>query len=592
MGPEIFGDATAGNNGTSFRVWAPHASTVHLAGPFNNWSASASPLAPEGGGNWSLDVRNLGHGEPFRYMLGTAQGTLWKQDPRARAVTDSAGDSLVVDPNLFDWSGPPFSTPAWDEMVIYEMHVGTFNAPWGVGSGKFDTVLPKLDYLADLGINVIQLMPVCEFPGNRSWGYNYSAPFAVEESYGGLEGLKNLVKEAHARGIAVVLDVLYNHWGPIEMDLWKFDGWSENGFGGIYFYNDARAVTMWGDTRPDYRQGPVRQYIRDNAMMWLEENWIDGLRWDSTVNIRSLDNGFGAELPEGWSLMQWINDEIDASQGWKISIAEDMWVNDWITKPTGAGGAGFDSQWDSVFVHPVRGNLIAAADASRDMWAIKQSIEKRYNSQAMQRVIFTESHDEVANGSMRLPEEIWPGNADSWYSKKRSTLGAALVMTSPGIPMLFQGQEFLEDGWFSDTDPLDWSKLNLFPGIRDLYRDLIRLRRNLDGVSAGLRGNERNVYHVNNNDKVLAFHRWDQGGSGDDVVVVANFSNTAWPSYTIGLPRDGTWKVRLNSDWQGYDPSFGNHPSNDIPAQSGGRDGLPYRGDISIGPYTAIVLSQ
>ena len=158
--------------------------------------------------------------------------------------------------------------------------------------------------------------------------------------------------------------------------------------------------------------------------------------------------------------------------------------------------------------------------------------------------------------------------------------------------MIFQGQEFLEDGWFTDTDPLDWLKLNSFQGIHDLYRDLIHLRRNINGVSAGLRGNERNVFHTNNTDKVIAFHRWSQGGAGDDVIVVANFSNTPWSSYTIGFPRDGVWKVRFNSDWQGYDPSFGDYPSHDVTALSGGWDGLPFHGSISIGPYTAVILSQ
>ena len=174
-----------------------------------------------------------------------------------------------------------------------------------------------------------------------------------------------------------------------------------------------------------------------------------------------------------------------------------------------------------------------------------------YNGDAIQRVIYTESHDEVANGHARVPEEIWPGNAGSWFSRKRSTLGAALVFTAPGIPMIFQGQEFLEDKYFRDNVPLDWSKLKTYAGIQLLYRDLIRLRRNWFNQTRGLRGQQLNVHHVNNADKVIGFHRWENGGPGDDVVVVANFANRSYDSYALGFPRAGQWRVRFNSDWQG-----------------------------------------
>src|SRR5436190_9648899 len=133
-----------------------------------------------------------------------------------------------------------------------------------------------------------------------------------------------------------------------------------------------------------------------------------------------------------------------STQPWKITIAEDLQNNEWITKGTGAGGAGFSSQWDAAFVHPIRDAVIAQSDSDRNLYAVRDALYHRYNGDAEQRVIYTESHDEVANGHARVPEEIWPGNAGSWFSRKRSTLGAALVFTAPGIPMIFQGQEFLE----------------------------------------------------------------------------------------------------------------------------------------------------
>ncbi len=127
-----------------------------------------------------------------------------------------------------------------------------------------------------------------EFAGDRSWGYNPAHPFAIESTYGGPAGFQRFVKAAHQKGIAVLVDVVYNHFGPSDLSLWQFDGWSENGMGGIYFYQDWRANTPWGDTRPDYGRREVRQYIRDNALMWLEDYRCDGLRFDATAYIRNV----------------------------------------------------------------------------------------------------------------------------------------------------------------------------------------------------------------------------------------------------------------------------------------------------------------
>ena len=186
------------------------------------------------------------------------------------------------------------------------------------------------------------------------------------------------------------------------------------------------------------------------------------------------------------------------------------------------------SQWDAGFVHPISERHHQQAATRTGPVGGARRAPARYNGDDCQRIIYTESHDEVANGHERVPEEIWPGNAGSWFSRKRSTLGAALVFTAPGIPMIFQGQEFLEDEYFRDSEPLDWSKLKTYAGIQLLYRDLIRLRRNWFDQTRGLRGQQLNVHHINNSDKLLAFHRWERGGAGDDVVVVANFANRAY----------------------------------------------------------------
>ena len=593
--------AIAYSGGVTFRVWAPFAPSVFVAGEFNAWSATATPLAAEGNGHWSVDLPGAKVGQQYTFIVGGQ----WRIDPRAKEVTSSIGNGIILD-GQYPWRANQFTMPPWNKLVIYEMHVETFpDAPARPGE-LFDAVIHDLGYLKDLGVNAIELLPTSEFPGDLSWGYNPAHIFAVESSYGGPEGVKRLIDAAHSHGIAIIFDVVYNHFGPSDLSIWQFDGWFErwNGMdmGGIYFYNDWRAWTPWGEkNRPDYGRPEVRQFIRDNALMWLEEYRGDGLRFDSTIYIRNVygHNDDSLDDPNnlagwGWSLLRWINDEVEARQPWKLTIAEDMQSNPAITQATGAGGAGFDSQWDAEFHHHVHQALVTMNDEDRDMDAVAGAIGHRFNDAAFQRVIYSESHDEVAaaNGKRRLTEDIHPGQADSWESKKRSTLGAALVLTSPGIPMLFQGQEILEWLPFGDQNRIDWNKYDIFRGIFTLYRDLVRLRHNWFNATRGLQGPHCSVFHINNQDKMIAFHRWQDGGSGDDVVVVLNFRNAAYASYRIGLPQPGTWRVRFNSDWNGYDAAFGNYPSYDTTAEWNGADGMPSSGNVGIGPYTAVILSQ
>jgi 1,4-alpha-glucan branching enzyme len=585
--------------GVTFRVWAPHAHNVYATGTFNSWSKTATPLFSEKNGYWSTEVPGAKAGDEYRYMIHPP--VEWKLppfsriDPYARKVTNSVGNGIIYDPKAFNWGKDNFTMASWNELVIYEMHIGTFNVKEKGHPGTFASAIDKLPYLKRLGINAIEVMPVMEFSGDFSWGYNPDHPFAIEGIYGGPDAFKLFVKAAHKQGIAVIADVVYNHFGPDNLDLWRFDGWSENEKGGIYFYNDRRSQTPWGETRPDFGRDEVRQYLRDNALMWLEEYHADGLRWDMIIYINSIDgNGDNPanDIPDGWSLMQWINGEIQQQFPGKICIAEGMHKNAWVTKDAGAGGAGFNAQWDAEFVHSVRRAVIARDDASRDLGAVSRAIEHRYDLDAFKRVIYTESHDEVANGRARVPEEIWPGKVDSWFSKKRSTLGGAIVLTSPGIPMIFEGQELLEDRWFQDKVPIDWSRAEDDKGILGMYRDLIALRRNLSGVTRGLCGQNVHLYHYDEGAKIIAFHRWDKQGPKDSVVVVVNMMDQGRDGYAIGFPRAGLWKTRFNSDSYNYGPDFANHATSDVDARGQGTAGLPCSGKISIGPYTVVIFSQ
>ena len=597
--------ATPHESGVAFRVWAPHADAVYVIGSFNDWSPDAHPMAKEGDGLLVRGHRLGRHRQrvslPHRQRRQATAASSTPMPARSpvrwatrwsttRTLTGKATISTFLPVN---------------ELVIYEMHLGTFHDKEDGKSDKFAEAVQKLDHLQRLGVNVMEVMPLAQFAGELSWGYNPSCVFAVETNYGGPAGFKRFVKAAHRAGLGVILDVVYNHFGPSDLDLWQFDGWSENGMGGIYFYNDWHAETPWGLTRPDYGRKEVRQFIRDNALMWLEEYHVDGLRFDMTLyihNVRASDDP-GGDLPDGWSLVQWINREVRQRYPGRITIAEDLQNDDRITKPVDQAGAGFTAQWAARFVHPVRAAVITPSDEQRSLDSVRGAIEGRYNGDPFQRVIYSESHDEVANGKARVASEIDPHDPDSWFAQKRTTLAAALVLTAPGIPMLFQGQEFLEDGWFQDSVPLDWHKSEEFSGLVRMYRDLIHLRLNRSGWTRGLSGSGLNTFHQNQADDVIAYHRWHQGGPGDDVVVVVNLSHLAHENYKLGFPSPGTWRLRLNSDWNGYSRAFGNQACSDVVAAAERRDesqatiaaeqdGFPAVGTITIGPYSVLVFSQ
>jgi 1,4-alpha-glucan branching enzyme len=581
--------------GVSFRVWAPFAEKVSVIGSFNDWQEEATPLSREGEtGYWFVVVPQAKAGNDYQYLLHHQGQILRKNDPYARKISPESHRGVIVGPAPFDWGQDAYTLPDYNHLVIYELHVGTFSKGKDGKPGTFAGLQKRLHYLQQLGVNAIELMPLAEFPSEKSWGYNITNPFAIEESYGGADALKEFIKAAHAINIAVIIDVVYNHYGPDDLDLWQFDGWQENNLGGIYFYNDWRAWTPWGQNRPDYGRSEVRQYLRDNALMWLEEFRVDGLRFDGVSYIRSVrgDNDPTGALAHGWQLLQWINEEIHRLYPKRITIAEDLQNNPWLTKTTGEGGAGFYTQWDVVFVHPVREAVILSEDHYRNLNAVKDSLTHHYNGDPFQRVIYSESHDEVANGRARVPFEIDPQDAGGFYARKRSTLAASLVFTSPGIPMLFSGQELLEDEWFRDDVPIDWSKLTSFRGIHRLYRDLIHLRRNVAGVTSGLIGPHIEVNHINYEAKLLTYHRWLDGGPGDDVLVVANFSNQTFNNYAFGCPHPGMWKVRFNSDWEGYSQDFDSFPSFDTEAQEEPLHGKPCRALLNIGAYALVILSQ
>lgn len=539
--------ATLRHDGVLFRVWAPFAKSVMLV--TNTYDETGTPLESEQDGYWSVVVDKAEAGFSYQYLIQTDDGVLRRNDPRARVLTAAEGGMSVVAAHDFDWGDDLFMPVPKERQVYYELHVGTFNRPDASTPGTFETAIEKLDYLADLGINMIELMPVTTMSADHGWGYSTSHIFSVEPSYGGRHGLMQFVRAAHERGIGVIADVVYNHFS--STDLWQFDGWSENGRGGIYFYNDERGDTPWG-ARPDYGRPEVRQFFLDNVAMWLGEYRLDGLRLDSTIYMRNslgLNDDPAHDIADAWALLGRMSTLAHKINPGAMMIAEDCSVNSYLTKPVKEGGCGFDAQWGLNFPHSMRALAGLPVPFPVDFTS---ELTATYNGDAFQKVIFTDSHDTAANGQVRLNEAVTPGNGESAEARQRTLVTSAATLTAPGIPMLVQGEEFMQDGDFSDWKELEWPKTEQFNGIVLAHQHLIDLRLNRYGNTAGLSGRGVNLFHVDHDNNVFAYHRFDRGGAKDDTYVVLNFGSGDFDEYRLWVPVPGAWTVRFNSSWKGY----------------------------------------
>ncbi len=580
--PAYFG-ANVEPAGVVFRVWAPNATAARVVGDF---APQRAPMSAVGGGVFEAHVQGAHAGGSYAFELDTPSGTVRRVDPYCRELH---GDScLVVDPAAFVWHDASFLRAPRANTVVYELHVGSFAVPAGAPNGTFASAEALLPELADLGVNAVELMPPLDFGGSaRGWGYNPELYFAPHPGYGTSDDLRRFIDHAHTLGIAVWNDIVVNHCdGWAKAPLTCFDGVCPQGQAGIYFFPQGPyASTPWGP-RLDYAEGRVAQMVLDAATAWMTELHGDGFRWDSVSNIRALDGN--GTTPGGRDLLVRVNERTHALGG--MSVAEDLKGYAAITRATTTGGFGFDAQWDG-FGYDVANVLAPASDGGRDLGTIATAIQGGYEGDGFARLLFTENHDTVGNGGTRLPNRIDAANPTSYAARKRSMLAATLLLTVPGVPMLFMGQEVLATGTFASppspftADPMHGQE------VRAFYKDLIRLRRNLDGGAGGLADLHVELVQRNDAGKVVAYRRW--GASGEDVLVVVNLMNKAYTEYDVGVPDAGPWRVRLDTDAQKYGADFAAAaPAGPIVAKTGPKDGKPYALPLVLGAYSAMVLTH
>lgn len=568
-----------------FRVWAPFAKSVAIGGTFT--PDGQIQLESEHDGYWSTVIRNVEPGQQYAYYITTADDQiLERNDPRARAITSSDnGFSVIVD-DEFDWGETNFILTEKSKQIIYELHVGTFNRPDASTPGTFDTAIEKLEYLQDLGVTTIELMPITSMAYSNGWGYAPNYIYSVESMLGGRHGLMKFVRACHERGMGVILDVVYNHFYG-SSDLWQFDGWSENDRGGIYFYNDERGDTPWGG-RPDYGRAEVRQFILDNITMWLTEYRLDGLRVDSTIYMRNtagIDNDPAHDLPDAWPLLQDIVTVAHKINPHALIIAEDCASNAFITKRRSDSGCGFNAQWELGFPHALRDALGLNSTTSPTLSGIRYELEHSYNGDAFEKVIFSDSHDTAANGSVRLNDAAAPRDPTSLAARQKMLLADTLALTAPGIPMLLQGAEFLQKGAFNDWQALEWEHVEKYSGFVEAHRHLIDLRLNAHSNTGGLMGQYTSILHQDDTNLVIGYHRWNNGNGQDDTVIIANFGDKELLDYSLPFPISGTWRVRFNSSWQGYG-SGGAEVIIDTITTDDQRCAR-----VALAPYSALILS-
>jgi 1,4-alpha-glucan branching enzyme len=510
--------------GVSFRVWAPNAASLHVTGTFIDWQTPGIAMAADpSGGTWSVDVPGILPGERYKFILN---GSLWRTDPRAREYGASANNSGVI---LAEPDAPaPFTPPAPGEWVVYELHIGTFRDP-DPGDGVPATFLDAiggLDHLVDLGVNAVSVLPFNEFLTSRSWGYNPAGLFAIERDYGGRDAFAAFVDACHARGIAVIVDIVHNHWGTPVGDLWQFDDTSAAPeTGGIYFYEDERAATDWGP-RPNYDEPAVRAFILDSVSALLDLG-VDGFRWDAVNHMVRID-GDGTLIPAATGLLAEAAALIRGAGA--LNIAENA-----ADEVPGA----FDAQWDIAFRSALSRSLSQPNPADRAF-----NISTAILAVGTASLAYVESHDSA--GVLNAGAQRWPLRVAA-TNRTLAMTGVALAWLTPAIPMLFQGQEALVTNLWHDNTPLDWAFDESAAQAIDFHRDLIRLRRNLDGVSPALLTTSLTAFATS------GFAVVERGTPNAPLVAVANLENAS-RSLELSVPATGHWYRVLST----ADPRYGN----------------------------------
>jgi 1,4-alpha-glucan branching enzyme len=543
------------NGGTAFAVWAPNARGVRVAGDFNYWDGRAHPMRSLGGsGVWELFVPGTGDGARYKYSICGRDG-VWrdKADPMAFATEVPPLTASVVFTSGYGWTDEDWIAEragrelVHEPMSIYEVHLGS----WRPGLSYRELAVQLVEYVVDMGFTHVEFLPVAEHPFGGSWGYQVTSYYAPTSRFGSPDDFRYLVDALHQAGVGVLLDWVPAHFPRDEWALASFDGTP------LYEHADPRrgAHPDWGTLIFDYGRAEVRNFLVANAVYWLEEYHVDGLRVDAVASMLYLDysrkdgewtpNQYGGrENLDAISFLQEVNATCYKRVPGITIIAEESTAWPGVTRPVHLGGLGFGFKWNMGWMHDTLSYLH------------HDPIHRQYHHNELtfsliyafsENFILPLSHDEVVHEKGSLLGKM-PGDEWRRFAGVRSLL--AYMWAHPGKQLLFMGSEFGQGSEWSADKGLDWWVLDfeVHQGVQRLSRDLNRFYRSapamwqLDTEPEGFAWIDAGDALGN----VLSFLRFSATGSV--MACVANFSAVPHLDYQLGLPSAGPWREVLNTD--------------------------------------------
>jgi len=588
--------------GTAFAVWAPNARSVRVAGDFNHWDGVTHPMRMIGAsGIWELFIPGVEPGARYKFQLVTADGRrIEKADPFAFEAEHPPATASVVNASSYRWSDDGFLAKRTrgdshrEPMSIYEVHLGSWRRR------DDDTVLTYrelatelADYVVEMGFTHVELLPVAEHPYTPSWGYQVSSYFAPTSRYGNPDDFRAFVDAMHGRGIGVIVDWVPAHFPRDEWALASFDGTS------LYEHEDPRqgAHPDWGTLVFNFGRHEVRNFLVANALYWLEEFHIDGLRVDAVASMLYLDYSReegewvpnvhgGRENLDAVAFVKELNEAVYEEFPGVVMTAEESTAWPSVSRPTYLGGLGFGFKWNLGWMHDTL------------EYFSKEPIHRRYHHNELtfgliyafsENFVLPLSHDEVVHGKGSLLNKM-PG--DRWQQAANLRSLYAWMWAHPGKKLLFMGGELAQPDEWSEGRSLPWHLLQ-YPEHEGMRRTIQALNRcyraepalwQRDSTPDGFRWIDASDVDSN----VLSFLRYSEGGE-EALACIANLSPVVRYGYRLGLPRGGRWAEILNTDATEFaGGGVGNQGA--VIATDDSWHGLPHSTELTLPPLAVLWL--